>query len=142
MDNEFTYEVLAHRKEGYIHIIAKGSISIEMLKQMYASVLRNPQYESGMSRLWDFTHLDASLLTPDHLRSFAEFMKKENLGIDTAHSAIIVSKDFEYGMVRMLQGLGYGILSPNVLVTKSKDEALNWITKPSTDGFHPITGYF
>lgn len=132
MDPEFTYEVLVYREEGYIHVAAKGNLSLESLKQMYASVLMNPQYESGMSRLWDFTHLDVSLLTSDHLKSFAQFMKNEDLGIDTAYSAILVSRDLEYGMVRMLQALGDGILSPNVLVTRSQDEALAWITKRST----------
>ena len=89
MDPEFTYKVVVYREEGYIHVVAKGSINLEMLKQMYASVLTNPQYESGMSRLWDFTHLDVSLLTSDHINSLAQFMKEEDLGVDTAHSAIL-----------------------------------------------------
>ena len=131
MDSEFTYEVLVYREEGYIRIVAKGNISLESLKQMYTSVLRNPQYESGMSRLWDFTHLNVSLLTSDHLNSFQQYMKNEDLGIDTAYSAILVSRDLEYGMVRMLQALGDGILSPNVLVTRSQDEALALVTKRS-----------
>ena len=131
MDFEFTYEVRVYREERYIYVVAKGSISLERLKQMYASVLMNPQYESGMSRLWDFTHLDVSLITSDHLESFAQFMKKEDLGIDTAYSAILVNRDLEYGMVRMLQTLGDGVLSPNVRVTRSQDEALAWITKRS-----------
>ena len=132
MDSEFTYEVLIYREEGYISVVAKGNISLESLNQMYSSVLRNPKYESGMSRLWDFTHLDVSLLTSDHLNSFLQYLKNEDLGIDSAYSAILVRENLEFGIVRMLQGLGYGILSPNVLVTKSQDEALAWVTKQST----------
>ena len=129
MDPEFTYEVFVYREEGYMHVVAKGRISFEMLKQMYESVLMNSQYESGMGRMWDFRHIDVSLLNSDNLKSFAQFMKKKDLGIDRAHSAILVSRDLEYGMVRMLQALGDGVLSPNVLVTRKQDEALAWIKK-------------
>ena len=129
MDSEFTYEVFVYREEGYMHVVANGRISFEMLKQMYESVLMNPQYESGMSQMWDFRHIDVSLLNSDNLKSFAQFMKKKDLGIDRAHSAILVSRDLEYGMVRMLQALGDGVLSPNVLVTRNQDEALAWIKK-------------
>ena len=129
MDSEFTYEVFVYREEGYMHVVANGRISFEMLKQMYESVLMNPQYESGMSQMWDFRHIDVSLLNSDNLKSFAQFMKKKDLGIDRAHSAILVNRDLEYGMVRMLQALGDGVLSPNVLVTRNQDEALAWIKK-------------
>ena len=132
MDPEFTYKVVVYREEGYIHVVAKGSINLEMLKQMYASVLMNPQYESGMGRLWDLTHLDASLITSDHINSFIQFIKDKGLGIDIAHSAILVSRNLEYGMIRMLQALGDGVFTPNVLVTRSQDEALAWVTKRST----------
>jgi len=133
MGPEFTYEVFVHREKGYIHVIAKGSINLEKLQQMYASVLNHPQYESGMSRLWDFTHLDVSLLTSVNLNSFSLFMKTKGIGMDTTYSAILVSRNLEYGMVRVLQALGKGVLSPNVIVTRSKDEALAWIRKESTD---------
>ena len=131
MDPEFTYEVLVYREEGYIHVVAKGNISLESLKQMYASVLMNPQYESGMSRLWDFTHLDVSLLSSDHLNSFAQFMKNEDLGRDTAYVAILVSGDLEYGTCRMFHAIGHRVLSPNIFVARNLNEALAWITKRS-----------
>ena len=131
MDSEFTYEVLVHREEGYIHVTAKGKITLESLKQMYASVLIDPQYESGMSRLWDITHLNLSLLTSDHLHSFVEFMKNEDLGVDAAYAVILVNRDYQYGMCRMIQGLGQGVLSSNILITRNLNDALAWVTKRS-----------
>ena len=89
MDSELTYEVLVHKIEGYLSIIAKGGINLENLKQMYTSVLKNPQYESGMSRLWDFTQLNVSLLTSNDLESFAQFMQEKHLGTDVISTAII-----------------------------------------------------
>ena len=131
MDTEFAYETLVYREEGYIRVAAKGRISLESLKQMYASVLMNPQYESGMGRLWDLTHIDASLITSDHLNSFVQFIKNKGLGLDSAHSAVLVRKNLEYGMTRMLESLGVEVFTPNVLVTRSQDEALAWVTKRS-----------
>ena len=132
MTADFTYEVLFSREEGYVCVVAKGSIRLQSLEQMYASVLENPQYGRGMGRLWDFRQLDVALISSYHLERFAQFMKKKGLGIDAAYSAILVKRDLEFGMVRMLQGLGDGVLSPNVLVTRSQDEALAWITKRRT----------
>ena len=129
MDSEFTYEVLFHREEGYIHVTAKGKMSLESLKQMCTSVLMDPQYESGMSRLWDITKLDLSLLTTDHLYSFVEFMKNENFVVDTAHVAILVSGDFEYGTCRMFHAIGHRVLSPNIFIARNLNGALAWITK-------------
>lgn len=132
MDSNFTYEVLVHREEGYIRVTAKGKMSLENLKQMYASVMLDPQYESGMSRLWDITQVDLSLLTTDQLYSFVEFMKNEGFGRDTAYVAILVTGDFEYGTCRMFHAIGHRILSPNIFVARNLNEALAWITKRST----------
>jgi len=129
MDSQFTYEVLVHRKKRCIYVVAIGKMSLENLKQMYASVLMDPQYESGMSRLWDITRLDLSLLTSDHLRSFVDFMMNEDLGVDTAYVAILVSREYQYGMCRMIQGLGRGVLSPNIFITRDVNEALAWIRR-------------
>lgn len=132
MDTGFEFEANVHLEEGYINVTAKGKMNLKNLKQMFASVLKHPQYESRMNRLWDFNNVDVSLLTSDDIESFVEFMEKEHLGTDNVFTATVVSRGLEYGMVRMLQAFGVEVLSPNGLVTKSKDEALEWIAKKST----------
>jgi hypothetical protein len=129
MGSEFTYKIIARKEEGYIHVEAHGHINLDDLQRMYSSVLKSPQYESCMSRLWDFMCLDASSLTTDDLKTMLKYMKHEDIGTDYAYSAVLVSKDFMYGMIRMLQTIGDEVLSPNILVTKDRDEALTWVTK-------------
>ncbi len=130
MSSEFNYYIIVHPEEGYIYINAQGSIDLDRLKQMYSSILTSPMYRKEMNRLWDFTRIDVSRLTSEDLRSFAAYMKFKDLGTDMVNAAILVTRDLEYGMVRMLQALGDGVLSPNVIVTRNLDEALTWVRKP------------
>jgi hypothetical protein len=129
MGSDFTYRTVIFKKEKYVRVDAQGSITLDDLKAMYASVLKNPQYKSGMSRLWDFTHLDATALTSDDLKAMLKYMKHSKLGTDSVYSAVLVSRDFMYGLIRMLQIMGDDILSPNIIVTKDPNEALVWVTK-------------
>lgn len=131
MDTEFEFKANVHREQRYIHTTAKGKMSLKDLKQMFASVLKHPQYKSGMNRLWDFNSVDVSLLTRDDIESFVKFIKNKNIGTDNAYTATVVSREFEYGMIQMLQGVGDEVISPNALVTKSKDKALKWVTNKS-----------
>lgn len=137
MSTEFTYDIIAHPDEGYIRVKAEGSIDLDSLKQMYASVLTSPMYSSGMNRLWDFTLLDASRLTAGDLESFAVFMSRGNLGQDTVNAAILTTKDLEFGMVRMLLGMGNGVFTPNVIVTRNRGEALAWVRSEGTKDIDP-----
>ena len=130
MSSEFKYDIIAHPEEGYIYVNAQGSIDLGRLKKMYSSVLMSPMYRKEMNRLWDFRRMDVSQLTSEDLRSFAAYMKFKELGTDMVNAAILVTRDLEYGMVRMLQALGDGVLSPNVIVTRNLDEALTWVRKP------------
>lgn len=129
MSSEFSYDVIVRPEEGYVRVNAQGTLDLGALKQMYASVLTSPTYRAGMNRLWDLTRIDVSGLSPGDLRSFAAFMEREALGTDTVKVAVIAARDLEYGMVRMLQILGEGVISPNLLVTRKPDEALAWVRR-------------
>ena len=131
MNSEYTYEIVANPEEGYIRINAQGSIDVDSLKQLYANVLKSPLYKKGMNRMWDIFRLDVSRLTSKDIESFAGYMKRESLGTDSVYSAIFATGDLTIGIVNMLKGIGYGVLTPNVIATRSLKEAIDWVTKQS-----------
>jgi len=131
MNSEFTYEIVPNPEEGYARINAQGSIDIGSLKQLYANALNDPLYKKGMNRLWDLAHLDVSRLTSKDIETFAGYMKRESIGIDSVYSAIFATEDLTIGMVNVLKGIGQGVITQNVLVTRSLKEAVDWVTKRS-----------
>lgn len=131
MSSEFTYEIVAYPEEGYTRINAQGSIDVDSLKQLYASALSSPLYKTGMNRLWDLSHLDVSRLTSEDITTFTKYLKCENLGTDSAYSAIFATENITIGISNMLQGIGFGVVTPNVIVTRDLKDAIDWVTKSS-----------
>ena len=111
MDKEFTNEISVHQEEGYI------------------AIFKHPAYKQGMNRLWDATGADAVRVSPSDINSFLSYVQATHFVQDTSNSAILVNSDYMYGMARMLQIMGDGTQTPNLLVTKDPEEALEWVTK-------------
>ena len=129
MSKELTYEISINQKEGYLHITAHGEVDLESIKRMYMAAVATPPYNQKLNLLWDFTDMNADNLSTEDIREIVRHIQDESLIKEGSYSAVLVNKDFMYGMVRMLQAIGDGILSPNIFVTKEPEEARKWITE-------------
>lgn len=124
----FSYTITDHETEGYVTVAAKGLISLEDLKTMYNAIHMNPQYKTSKNRLWDFSELDVSGLTSDELQMFVTHIVENRLA-DTAYASVLVTRQLEFGMVRVFEALSDGLVSPNLRITKDRCAAVKWVAR-------------
>ena len=112
------------------HMVVKtsGDGDVESFKKMHSAVLDNDNWVPGTPVLIDHTAFNVGPLTVDNIRAIAMdvVMRAEQLG--QARCAFLVSRDLEYGMVRMWMAFVEYKLLATAEVFRSKDEAIAWLS--------------
>lgn len=110
-----------------IFVKAEGILSVDDLIAYEKKVIKDPDFESGLNSLTDFTHatpssdvnLDKVTLSRDFVESIQKVMGKRKW-------AFIAPSDITYGICRMFSMLSEG-LSIETGVFRTEDEAKKWL---------------
>lgn len=125
-------KVLFNHEKGYVWIRLYGKQTLETLQQAYYKLLEMPEYRVGMRRVWDIRQADLSQMTANELRRLGTTSRDPESGTGKTKVAVLVGRDVEYGVMRMLQALGGETMPVTVAVFRSAEETEEWISTPFT----------
>ena len=127
MESQLIYKIIHHPEKGYVRVYAIGEANIDNLKRMYLEVLQGLSIKRGINRLWDFSRIDLSAITMDDLDSFAKDIKAAGLESENINSAILLRDSLQDVIIRKLKGVIKEVLTADIIITKSPEEAVAWI---------------
>lgn len=107
-------------------IISTGEI-MKHLRNFYSS----PDYSPAMNSLWDLRDADFSEVKPHEIRTLMEMVKGHWGQNGSARSALLVTKDLDFGLARMYEMLMDGGTAGSVMVFRDHDEAVEWLEEKS-----------
>ena len=128
-----------NRESGFLTVSVRGPW--DMAEGMQA--LRagwNHQADSGLQCVvWDVREVSASHVSSGQLRELAHRLLTDRPQLPSTTAAIVVSRDFEFGMGRMMEAfLGDGPVDFQVF--RDLQEARQWLGEPDAHG-NPILPY-
>lgn len=129
MESQLIYKIIYHPEEGYVRAYAIGEANIDNLKEMYLEVLQSLTKKRGINRLWDFSRIDLSAITLEDLDSFANYIRAAGLENEDINSAILLRDSLRDVIIRKLKATIKEILTADIIITKSPDEAMAWVQK-------------
>ena len=115
--------------ETVIHIAA-GELSVEKIRTAFAARLEHPDYRPGMKVLWDCSKATLSSMSADEIWELAEFNNRRADTRGMGKSAIVVSKDGDFGVGRMFEFYACG-LPWETAVFRDLESAMRWLEEPS-----------
>jgi hypothetical protein len=123
MDIMITY----NQENNLVIIEAKGDASVEGLSELIDQLFRFPQWESGMSTLIDFRNFSITPLKNDDIMKVSQMVKALKDALGDGDCAIAVSREIDYGLVRMWQIQTEPGVQVQIEVFMSYDEAFKWL---------------
>ena len=123
MDIMITY----NQENNLVIIEAKGDASVEGLSELIDQLFRFPQWESGMSTLIDFRNFSITPLKNDDIMKVSQMVKALKDALGDGDCAIAVSREIDYGLVRMWQIQTESGVQVQIEVFMSYDEAFKWL---------------
>ena len=87
---------------GVVVVTVEGRLTIEDTRSAIQEIWRTPEYLEHFRVLWDFRHTGISHFSTDDLREVAAFQQKERSELPRSRIALLVSKEVDFGLMRML----------------------------------------
>ncbi len=120
-----TFEVAVERAGQYVQITYCGMFDLAGIAEAGGAFVKLPGYEPQMSALWDLRGAELLDFGPAQMQELAALLNAapDRLG---AKIAIVVSRDVDYGIMRMWQV--YGEDAPQLrAVFRDMEEAQAWL---------------
>jgi hypothetical protein len=113
----------------YFEIKISGPAKLEIYAEFLDAVLEHEEWRPGSPLLVDETDLDTSPLTIGEVQEIAEMCAQRSAKIGKSKCALVVSRNLEFGMVRMWGAFvdGKWDVQPNLF--RSRDEAIAWLAE-------------
>jgi hypothetical protein len=96
---------------------------LEALRGVYSS----PEFEPDTNVLWDVRDASVLSMSSSDVQEVSELVAKHWGTGGTSRAALVVSKDFEFGLMKMYQVYLESRISTEVRVFRDIDEALEWV---------------
>ncbi len=93
------------RTKGLVTHTGTGSLSVEEITKAFEARIENPDFRTGMKVLWDFSGATLSSLSTSGVRRLVGLNTKHADARGGGMSAIVVSRDVDYGICRMFETL-------------------------------------
>lgn len=93
------------------------------LKRIYSS----PDFDPKMNSLWDLRETDLSAFTSAEIETVRDFVSGSWGADENAKSALVVSKEVDFGLSRMYEVMLEDKVSSQVHIFRDYDKALAWI---------------
>jgi hypothetical protein len=110
---------------GWATITLRGNVSktdaITALDLLY----QDPQFNAGMSELWDLRNAQA-ILSPVELTEIISFVSQHTERRGKGRTAVVAGRDVDYGMARIAQ-VHVEELDIELMVFRALDEAERWL---------------
>ena len=105
---------------------ASGALSFEEFAFVLETILTSKEYPVNINTIWDLREADFSSVDSQFWERIIEY-RKEFTERNNCRSAMIVSKDLQYGMSRMFEITSEGNIPQQVRVFRDFSEGENWI---------------
>ena len=103
-----------------------GDLTVESLLAELGKIYSEPEFQADTDVLWDLRDAKFTSVSPADVQRVSDFVAG-HWGVGKSKAALIVSRDFEFGMTRMYEILLESRTSAQVRVFRDLDEALKWI---------------
>lgn len=103
MENEF--EVDVRFNSDYVLIELKGKVSDDFLLQVSKYLQESSEYKSGMSEIWDITHVDLSDVNPEVLFRASDELYILWEGYQKSKVAVVSGKSINMGHIHLFREL-------------------------------------
>jgi hypothetical protein len=114
------------RTAGLVTHTGTGDLSDLEIEVAFRTRFEDPDYRSGMKVLWDCRQASISALSEDGIRRLVATNLKYRDARGSGMSAIVVSHDVDYGVVRVFQA--YADQLPwEMMVFRDLEEAVGWL---------------
>ncbi|MBN2426872.1 MAG: hypothetical protein JXK94_00890 [Deltaproteobacteria bacterium] len=115
-------------RDGFFEVEILGETEPEKYRDVFETLVAHGKWQPGTSCLVNQTELNSKHLTTDETRDIAEFSAEYSVKLGKSKCALLFSRDLEYGLGRMWQTFVENEWEVSVMVFKSRDEALAWLT--------------
>lgn len=120
-------------RAGVVSHRASGELSLREIRETFQATVRDPAFRSGMRVLWDLREATLTSLDEAGIRSLLELNSRYQEERGAGRSAIVVSRDVDYGIARMFQTYAED-LPWETRVYRDHAEAVAWITGAEAAG--------
>jgi hypothetical protein len=99
---------------------------IEEIEAALEARLEDPIFQPGMKVLWDCRNASIAALSNERIERLIEHNFQHQEARGSGMSAIVASRDLDYGIGRIFQAYADG-LPWDTMVFRDLDSALNWL---------------
>ncbi len=117
-------------RDGFLEAKTRGEATVEGIAEMISGVVSHEKWEHGGALLVDHSELNAGPLTLAQIRSLADMAAEAGDRVGPARIAHAVSRDLEFGLVRMWESFVSLQWEARLKVFRSRDEAIAWLKEP------------
>lgn len=114
--------------DGFVESVTHGDGTFDGIAQMIGEMLSHENWRVGNGVLVDHSALNAGPLTMQEVRSLAELAGQARKQVGKARVAHVVSRDLEFGLVRMWENFVSALWEADVKCFRSRDDAVAWLT--------------
>jgi len=104
-----------------------GVIDVPELRKMLRGYYESPEFDMTMNAIWDLSAADFSQVSTDQVRTLAEMVYHFWGQAGQSKSALVVTRDLDYGLSRMYEMLVAKSDKSQVRVFKKMDDAERWV---------------
>lgn len=113
-------------------VSAAGPATIHDIRSLVDEVLKDSGWRSGMNVIVDYRLAELNFLTSSDAHSLADFIKRLKEKIGVGRIAHVVSRDVDFGMIRMWENMVDDQVSFYFQVFYSMDDARSWLVDSAT----------
>ena len=110
-----------------IHCVT-GALTFDELIGSLKNLYSDPDFDPGMNSLWDLREADVSSFETPDIQNLRNYVGKHWGTEGKSKSAIVVSRDLDFGLSRMYEFYLQSKTSSEVPVFREYDEGLKWVT--------------
>jgi hypothetical protein len=114
-------------RTGYFEGKLYGDASVGGFVTFFELLLSHKNWKQGTAFLGDITGLDSNDLTMGDVQEIANLTATHRDQLGNSRYAVLVSRDLEYGMVRVWMAFTESATDMTTGVFRSKKEALSWL---------------
>jgi len=111
------------------HMIV-GVINVMDLRKMLKEFYESPEFDLTMNAIWDLSAADFSKVSTNQVRALADMVYHYWGQSGRSRSALVVTKNLDFGLSRMYEMLVAKSGESQVGVFRTMEEAERWIKEP------------
>jgi hypothetical protein len=86
-----------------MRVTARGIIDADVIKKAFMAIVSHPEFAPGLPAVWDFRAADMARLSLAEMHDVHRFVLRRATERGFARSAVLVSRDVDFGVGRMLE---------------------------------------